>query len=238
MNNLQQGCDLIRSLSQQELVNLDSLEQLICDLGLNDEFVHEQSKSLHDILGKGLEWRIWQYPNQFSKYLLWLSNHASNINNYIEIGCRYGGTFVLTVEYIKRFNPNFQSAVAVDLIERSGLLMDYDCEYLQMNSLEPTFPDWLQNKQFELALIDGDHFSPGVNVDWTNLKDRTQHIVFHDINSIIFTNPENPGVTVFWNHLKQTVANQYKFTEFCDTYSDIPAGGPFLGIGIASKINS
>jgi hypothetical protein len=54
------------------------------------------------------------------------------------IGCRFGGTFVLTVEYLARFNPGFRDAIAVDLVDKSKLLEEYDryrrFEYLQCNS--------------------------------------------------------------------------------------------------------
>jgi glycosyltransferase involved in cell wall biosynthesis len=56
-------------------------------LGLNDELRHEQPASLVKHLGKGFGWRIWQYPNQFPKYLVFLSSITPPLSSYAEIGC-------------------------------------------------------------------------------------------------------------------------------------------------------
>ena len=123
--NLAAGLALINDASLGELQSPHFIEaELLPKLGLNDEMQHEHPRSLRDCLGRGLGWRIWQYPNQFSKYLVSLSK--AKVSSYIEIGCRFGGTFVLTVEYLRRFNPDFQDAMAVvDLVEESKLLQEY-----------------------------------------------------------------------------------------------------------------
>jgi len=56
---------------------------------------------LYQFCGRGLHY--WQYPNQFSKYLVRLSQFK--VESYLEIGVRHGGTFVITVEYLSRFHP-------------------------------------------------------------------------------------------------------------------------------------
>jgi hypothetical protein len=73
------------------LENSSELEILMCRLGFNTEGLHEQP-GIVKRNGGGLY--IWQYPNQFSKYLLLLLQYK--IESYIEIGCRWGGTFILT----------------------------------------------------------------------------------------------------------------------------------------------
>jgi hypothetical protein len=121
--NLAAGIDLLRQTPLPRLREPDFIEkELLPQLGLNDELLNEQPASLATYLGQGFGWRIWQYPNQFSKYLVFLSSIAPPLSSYAEIGCRFGGTFVLTVEYLVRFNPEFGAALAVDLIEESELL--------------------------------------------------------------------------------------------------------------------
>lgn len=62
---------------------MNILESLIIKLGFNREILIEQPQIVKDN-GGGL--LIWQYPNQFSKYLCLLEKQQ--ISSYIEIGCR------------------------------------------------------------------------------------------------------------------------------------------------------
>ena len=94
----------IQESNLEDLQNPDYLENLIIKLGFNTEILREQPKIVQNN-GGGL--LIWQYPNQFSKYLCLL--REQNINSYIEIGCRWGGTFVLTNEYLHLFT--FQTPI-------------------------------------------------------------------------------------------------------------------------------
>ena len=93
-----QKIKLIQNASHDELKDNIFLEDLIKKLGFNTEFLREQPNIVKEN-GGGL--LIWQYPNQFSKYLTLLQKQT--ISSYIEIGCRWGGTFVLTTEYLKIF---------------------------------------------------------------------------------------------------------------------------------------
>src|SRR5438552_14457625 len=91
----------IRDAPLQDLAQADKLEKLLLDLGLNDEGMDEFPSVLHPFCGLGL--RIWQYPSQFSKYLVQLS--GLQVRSYLEIGVRHGGSFVATVELLNRFFP-------------------------------------------------------------------------------------------------------------------------------------
>ena len=62
---------LIRAAPLHDLAQADKIETLLLNLGLNDEGIDEFPAVLHPFCGSGL--RIWQYPSQFSKYLLQLS---------------------------------------------------------------------------------------------------------------------------------------------------------------------
>ncbi|MER3498603.1 MAG: hypothetical protein C4308_08210 [Chitinophagaceae bacterium] len=57
-------------------------------------------------------------PNQFSKYLVKLSQYT--IHSYFGIGVRHGGTFIITIEYLNRFNQ-IKKAIGVDIDYSTGL---------------------------------------------------------------------------------------------------------------------
>lgn len=60
--------EIIRSTEFENLIDVNYLEnQLIPRLGFNNENLTEQPEIVRSNIG-GL--RIWQYPNQFSKYLV------------------------------------------------------------------------------------------------------------------------------------------------------------------------
>ncbi len=58
---------------------------LLPSLGLNNENLREFPEELYPYCGRGL--LHWQYPNQFSKYLVLLSK--LRIERYLEIGVLY-----------------------------------------------------------------------------------------------------------------------------------------------------
>lgn len=225
--------NLIREADLDDLQRREYLEEtLIPSLGFNNELLHEQPQIVK-ANGGGLY--IWQYPNQFSQYLLLLSRY--NISSYLEIGCKFGGTFILTCEYLKRFN-NFTNAMAVDILDvpvkhytrREGYT------YLQMNSTSQEFKDKMAVNEFDLVFIDGDHFYPGVHKDYMLLRDRGNIVVFHDIYST-----PCEGVRRIWRELKENKfgdADQYEFHEFVDQYPEVMQNNnnqTFLGIGVAIK---
>jgi len=165
--------------------------------------------------------RFWQYPNQLSKYLKLLSTFK--INSYLEIGCRWGGTFVITNEFLKLKNKNVK-AFACDIIEMSDILTEYskhsDFKYLFINS---TLLDKENvQEQIDLILIDGDHSYNGVKIDFErSLQYSPKYVVFHDIKS-----DACGGVVKFWDEIK----NNYKHHEFIEQYESV--NGSYLGIGL------
>jgi cephalosporin hydroxylase len=107
---------------------------------LNEKRCKEQPKIVKEN-GGGL--LIWQYPNQFSKYLSLLSEQK--IQSYIEIGCRWGGTFVLTNEYLKIFN-NINKSVAVDIINSPVInytTSNNETLFIKINSRSQIFKNYI-----------------------------------------------------------------------------------------------
>jgi cephalosporin hydroxylase len=219
----------IKESKLEDLQNNNYLEKLIIKLGFNTEILREQPQIVKDN-GGGL--LIWQYPNQFSKYLCLLKEQ--NINSYIEIGCRWGGTFVLTNEYLKMFN-NINKSVAVDIIDSPVLtycMSNNETQFIKINSQSQEFIYYMKNNYFDLIFIDGDHSYNGVKSDYEISKNSGKIFVFHDI-----INDACPGVVKFWNELKKNENNTYNFFEFIEQYEDVwnNTKNKFLGIGVAIK---
>jgi cephalosporin hydroxylase len=219
----------IKESSLEHLQNNNYLENLIVKLGFNTEILREQPQIVKDN-GGGL--LIWQYPNQFSKYLCLLSQHK--ISSYIEIGCRWGGTFVLTNEYLKLFNT-INKSVAVDIIDSpvsNYCISNSEAEFIKINSQDKNFKKYMSNNYFDLIFIDGDHSYDGVKNDYETCKNSGKIFVFHDI-----INDVCPGVKQFWSELKNNENDKYNFFEFTEQYQDVwnNTHQKFLGIGVAIK---
>lgn len=233
-------CDQIRNyFNKTTLKNLKDKSfienELITTLGLNDEILSEQPLELSKYYGKGFKLRIWQYPNQFSKYLNYLATKTKKINSYLEIGCRHGGTFILTTEYLTRLNSNFNKSVAIDIIQPNELLREYTkfndgAFFKNLDSTTPEFKEYIENNFFDLIFIDGDHSYEGVKNDSILTKDHCNIQVFHDIIS-----DACPGVKKYWNEVKNEYVDTHNFYEFNDQYNSVV--GTFLGIGIAIRKN-
>lgn len=216
----------LRTVKRSEFDAVDTWLGLLREFGFNDENREELPDEMLDCAGFGL--RIWQYPNQFGPYMAWLCSEALTIRSYLEIGTRHGGTFITHVETLRRLNPGFDRAVAVDLIDRPAILGPY--EYRQQNSQTAGFVDWVSGQMFDLVFIDGDHSYWGVRRDAESTFGRSNIQVFHDITSDIC-----PGVGTYWREYKQQNASTHDFLEFTDQYESV--NGSFLGIGVARRKN-
>ena len=221
---------LIQNASINDLENQVFLESLILQLGMNTKILNEQPQCVKDN-GGGLH--IWQYPNQYSKYLLFLK--GLSIKSYMEIGSHMGGCFVTTVEYLKRFGE-VTKAVALDKYDTYA--KDYcdlhsECSFLHLDTMGDEFKNYMAANTFDCIMIDGDHTAAGVTNDLALAKVSTRVIVLHDIvNSVC------PDVVAVWNKFKMEEASNYTFTEFTDQYSEITdaTGNTYLGTGVAVRI--
>lgn len=217
---------LIRDRDSQYLSNPGNLESLICCLGLNNEGLKEFPVSLHSYCGQGL--RIWQYPIQFSQYLVALSKLG--ITSYLELGVRHGGTFVATVEYLSKFNP-IEYAVGVDIIPCPSLVeyqqINPNAKFAQINTQSDDFKKMLnQYKRFGLVLIDSFHEEVQCRNEFLSIKEHVDVIAFHDISNVNY-----PGVRKVWNEVKSM--EDYDCFEFIDQYKEIELS--YMGIGVAVR---
>lgn len=213
---------LIRHTSLEDLRNPAFLEHtLLLRLGLNNELLHEFPSHLYPWCGHGL--RSWQYPNQFSKYLVHLS--GLDLETYLEVGCRHGGTFIITVEYLKRFQK-LKKAVAIDMMD-SPIMRDYlaqhdegaHCDYRIMSSRSAEFREQVANQPYDLCLIDGDHTYKGVLNDFLAVRGTARHIAFHDVVSSAC-----PGVVKLWAEFK-AFQSADRVVDFTAQYEEVTSRG-------------
>jgi hypothetical protein len=123
-SNVDTFVEKFRSMPDDLVYDESYLEKFIIEeVGLNNENLWEQPPELKQYYGNGLF--IWQNPRQFSKYIIWLLKNAKNYSSYLEIGCRWGGTFIVICEVLRRANPNFKWAIAADLIEETPFIERY-----------------------------------------------------------------------------------------------------------------
>jgi hypothetical protein len=214
-----------KSASQQDI------ERILPTFGMNNEYLEEMPKEFESYYGWGI--KFWQYPNQFSKFLTFLKD--KEIDSYLEIGCRWGGTFIIINELLKRYNPYLNSH-ALDLIPPSEILDIYQNKfdnrkffYHQIDSgssfLFTTLGDEspYPNVQFDLVFIDGCHSYTCVKKDYyTALMMGAKYIVFHDI-----VNSATKGNKIAWEEIKRNHKNIHEFTDQYDSVT-----GSFLGIGV------
>lgn len=220
---------LVQDSTLEQLQDPEYLERLTVELGLNNEFLNEQPSFVTQFAG-GLH--IWQYPNQFAKYLCLLGKFQ--ISSYLEIGCRWGGTFVFTCEFLKK-KCGLEKSVAVDLIESP--VQEYcktqkNSKLMIMNSQSEEFKNYISKEFFDLILIDGDHDYEPVLSDYNACLGRANILVFHDISS-----DACPAVEQVWSQFKELHCNEYEFYEITDQYEEVKLRTEmkYLGIGVAIK---
>lgn len=217
----------LRHAPLEDLSRAEWLEEcLLPFLGLNDECIHEFPTALYPWCGHGL--RSWQYPTQFSRYLSHLSRLG--IETYAEIGCRHGGTFIITVEFLKRFGT-LRKVAAIDL-EASPILQDYanmqPFDYMVASSRSPDVVRYLNQAMWDLVLIDGDHSLSGCAHDYSAVRNCARRIALHDIAS-----DACGGVVQVWEHIEGVMPRKRVFKQV-QQYDEVKArtGRSFLGIGV------
>ena len=219
---------LLRTASVRELRDEAFLrEELLLTLGLNGEILDEFPRQLYPWCGRGI--RSWQYPIQFARFLTCLADR--NIRSYVEIGCRFGGTFIIVVEYLRRFG-DLKMATAFDIggaeIMASYAKRTIGIDYRIANSRDPDTISYLGSRTWDLAFIDGDHSYEGCSTDFQTMKDCARLIALHDIASSAC-----PDVVAFWQEIRRLVPAPRIF-EAIDQYRDVRerTGRTFLGIGL------
>jgi hypothetical protein len=229
--------DAIRALTPGQRRDAQFLENdFIPYLGLNDEHLEEQPVELLIHTGQGL--KLWQYPNQLARLLVKLADSQEN-KGYLEIGCRWGGTFVLLSEWLYAESENKEEFVstAVDLIPEPTLIANYaslckssgpKVQFIQGSSSSADVVKRVSNRAYGTVLIDGDHSTEGVLSDHLHYGRPANRIIHHDIDSDAV-----PNLRILWKVLVE-LETERKSMEFVEQYLSVR--GSFLGIGLLEKL--
>ena len=225
---------LLRSADPEALRDAHRLEhEILPTLGINDDMPDLFPPGFEEAhLGHGL--RYWQYPCQLAPYLVFLSRLP--IRRYMEIGVQHGGTFVLTTEYLDRFQP-VERAIAVDVMQIRSL-RDYEQQrpgvsFVIENSQSERFARRVAGEApLDLVLIDGDHSREAVRRDWETVHPHAKVVAFHDI-----VDAYSPGVVETWGEIRREHAGEWEFHEFAEQYPEVleRTGAPHLGLGVAVR---
>jgi cephalosporin hydroxylase len=214
--------ELVRSAAEAQLATAGGVSELVAALGLNDEGVAEFPEHLHPYFG-GL--RIWQYPSQFGAYL----HHVGglHVRSYLEVGVRHGGSFVATVEYLRKVGA-LELAIGVDIIRAPAL----DAYAAQVAGVETAWIDSRSDRfdalladrgPFDLVFVDSHHEEEQCRHEVQRLATSARMIALHDV-----ANVGCPGVGRVWAELTQSP--DWHCVEFTEQYD---RRGPFMGIGLA-----
>ncbi|UGY23896.1 hypothetical protein HU675_0039115 [Bradyrhizobium septentrionale] len=236
-NSVGEAVDAIAGLSAAERTDVAFLErEFIPALGLNDELLREQPPELSTSFGKGLH--LWQYPSQLAPYLAWLARNVSGVSSYMEIGCRWGGMFILVAEWLRNSGADLKTVIAVDPIDPTPFITTYfellreraeiEPVYLQAFSTAPVVSAYVDRVKPEFVFIDGDHSLRGAMLDHLLVRAHARIIVHHDVHS-----QACPDTTLLWTALKEFEAPIFDTFEFTSQYPSV--GGSFLGIGAMKR---
>jgi hypothetical protein len=224
----------LRDLPDAKLRDRDAMRQVIAEVGLNGEFFGDWPIELRQYLGTGI--RVWQYPVQFADYLIFLSRFK--IESYLEIGARDGGTTVLTVEYLSRFNK-FKEAVGVDVELACPVMEDARCfnpvySSVGLNSQTDIFKKFMQHYHFDLVMVDGEHLINSMCADFDGaVACGAKLITCHDI----WNYGMNDECCKGWMEIKQRHNRNFYFLEFVGQYDSMKGrlNYPNLGMGLAVR---
>lgn len=227
----------IAALTPAQRLDVEFLErEFIPALGLNDELLREQPPELAPYFGRGLH--LWQYPSQLAPYLAWLAGNASGISSYMEIGCRWGGMFILVTEWLRHSGADLKTVIALDPIAPTPFISTYfdllqeqasiEPVYIQDFSTSPLVAAHVDRLKPDFVFIDGDHSLRGALQDHLLVRSHASIVVHHDIHS-----QACPDTTLLWKALKEFEAPGFDAFEFISQYPSV--NGSFLGIGAMKR---
>lgn len=232
VDQVETAVENIRRVPPQKCFDVAYLEHsLIPELGLNNEELHEQPRELSAHFGKGLH--LWQYPSQLASYLVWLAHNAKGIRRYMEIGCRWGGTFILVNEWLKKIGAEVEFSLAIDPIEPTPFVKKYieisssPVHYIRNLSTSAEVIAYQKSCNPDMVFVDGDHSMSGVMFDHLLARRTARIIVHHDVASRAC-----PDTTLFWSYVRQAETDFESF-EFTQQYESV--GGSYLGIGVLKR---
>ena len=154
------------------------------------------------------------------KYIQKLYNETKTLINYVEVGVKYGETFICVLEYCKEHNIPFE-AYAIDLFDdfkieykntHRGIVSNHKIFKQKLNDLGYNNVYVIKGDSHEVlknikpminvvSLIDGNHTYYYVKYDYLHLKSKTKrgYFIFDDIE------PYWVGVNKFYNEIPNNI---------------------------------
>ncbi|MGY4312198.1 hypothetical protein [Bradyrhizobium sp. JR3.5] len=156
----------------------------------------------------------------------------------MEIGCRWGGMFVLVAEWLRHSGADLKTVIALDPIAPTPSIATYfellqeqasiEPVYLQAYSTSPLVGAHVDRLRPDFVFIDGDHSLRGAMQDHLLVRSHASIIVHHDIHS-----QACPDTTLLWKALKEFEAPGFDAFELTSQYPSV--NGSFLGIGAMKR---
>lgn len=212
-----------RLVNSDDTANIDALQQLVTDTICVE---NGYCKGFHAA----------QSGSEVSSMFATLINKKISVKRFLEIGTCDGGMFIMMLHFFRSLDK-YAYGCSMDLKQKEMLpfLLQEDnyVNFYQVNTVSSKAKTFLANESdFDFVFIDGDHSYQGVKNDFDLVINRSKHIAFHDI---IFS----PGVTKFWNEVKERYKSDFEFFEFkgsSDVYKDpshiINGNVSTIGIGL------
>ena len=198
----------IRLAPRAALQDVDCLTRLLLDLGLQEKHDELIDEALLPYCGKGLG--ISYQPYEFAKYLIWLSERPP-IDSFLQIGVGSGGSFITTIEYLRRFHPlrlacgtgrRFTPAVQDYCSRTTGTRLIAG----PRSSATAQFGTLLG--QFHLAAIEAEEDKTDIYADWSTARQHSRMVSLHPIVS-----SPCPAASSLWSDIKSTGMQTYDFID-------------------------
>lgn len=211
--------NLIRCLEIENLKNPDVVANLVRVFGIMP-WVHPgmelSGPEVQFINPDGMA-SIGQTPDQIAKALVYLSGFK--IDSFCEIGICYGGNFLFTSEYLRRFNSDIQCTGIdptnyLDADIRGIVNATAWMEFISATS------DAVAGRKFDFVFLDGEHSTAWLVKDYENVGKYAKFCGFHDLQDSLW-----PDVAAFWATLESAKKEKVEFL-------DDPSGRKTHGIGI------
>ncbi len=176
--------------NKKEIIELILEQKLFCDKGVfNNGSLYEEKYTPYVSFDSGL----WQDPDEFAELLLYLQD--KDIKTFLNIGTFNGVTFNFLSDFLNKKNKC--KCITIDPYNHNPIK---DSRFYYYDHTSEKYI----NTKFDLVFIDGNHAYDYVKLDYENVGQYSNFVVFHDINDDVIRKIEQGGgVPIFWDEIKE-----------------------------------
>ena len=189
------------SLNDKEIANKSLLTEFILkQVGVGFRGKDFDIKRGEYLESKGMKIKIW--PDELAAFLIFLYEHKTEINSYVEFGTGGGGTFFIIDSYLRTINPNMENSVTIDMRKRAPRGLDaYKTKYTKSEFIQMKTKDFPTNQKYDLCFLDAEHSYGDARKDYVKMKNCCKFIAFHDIQTISRHYPNEMCVRHLWGEI-------------------------------------